>query len=89
MKTVVNEPYVEYSVKGWLSEVKTISFDENIFAIENDSIVFCLSTGSTVFSKYEETKTKLSSLRGKMAKQSEKEIDDQISDLRNEWERNT
>jgi hypothetical protein len=32
-------------------------------------------------------KPKLSDLRGKMTKQSEKEIDDQISDLRNEWER--
>ena len=33
-------------------------------------------------------KTKLSDLRGKMTKQSEKEIDDQISDLRSEWDRN-
>ena len=36
----------------------------------------------------EKPKRKLSALRGKMAKQSEKEIDDQISDLRSEWERN-
>ena len=33
-------------------------------------------------------KEKLSDLRGKMTKQSEKEIEDQITDLRNEWDRN-
>jgi len=34
------------------------------------------------------TKSKLSTLRGKLTKQSKKEIDHQISDLRSEWDRN-
>lgn len=36
----------------------------------------------------EKPKRKLSALRGKLTKQSKKEIDDQISNLRSEWDRN-
>ena len=42
----------------------------------------------TLIKFFEKPKRKLSSLRGKMTKQTKKEIDDQLSDLRGEWDRN-
>jgi hypothetical protein len=88
MITVVNEPQVEYKVAGWQTESKVFSFDEFIRGIENETVLFYPPSSSTFMRFSEKSKRKLSALRGKMTKQSEKEIDDQISNLRSEWDRN-
>jgi hypothetical protein len=87
MKAIVNEPLAEYKSIGWLPQIYPSSFDENIRSIENRTILYY---PPNVVSRqlFEKQKKKLSLLRGKMTIQSEKEIDDQISDLRNEWDRN-
>lgn len=88
MKTVVNEPQAEYKVTGWLPTINTFPFDENICCIENNTILVYPPRGIITQLLFEKPKKRLSSLRGKMTRQSEKEIDDQISDIRNEWDRN-
>lgn len=88
MITVVNEPQAEYKIVGWQTESKDFSFDDFICGIENETVLFCPPGGSTFMIFSEKPKRKLSTLRGKLSKQSEKEIDDQISDLRCEWDRN-
>ncbi len=87
MKKVVNEPQAEYKVAGWQTESKGFSFDDFICGIENETVMFCPPSGSTFMIFSEKPKRKLSALRGKLSKQSNKEIDDQISDLRSEWDR--
>lgn len=88
MITVVKEPQAEYKVTGWQTESKGFSFDDFICGIENETVMFCPPSGSTFMIFSEKPNRKLSALRGKLSKQSNKEIDDQISDLRSEWDRN-
>ena len=88
MITILNEPQTEYRVTGWLPTYKVIPSEENIIGIENNTILFYFFSGSTSQFLFEKPKKKLSLLRGKMTRQSEKDIDDQILDLRNEWDRN-
>ena len=88
MKVVVNEPQAEYKIASWQTEFKGFSFDYFICGIENETIMFCPPSGSTFIMFSEKPKRKLSVLRGKLSKQSKKEIDDQISYLRSEWDRN-
>lgn len=88
MITVVNEPQAKYKVAGWQTESEEFSFDDFICGIENETVMFCPPSGSAFLIFSEKPKRKLSALRGKLSKQSNKEIDDQISDLRSEWDRN-
>ena len=88
MITVVNEPQVEYKVASWQTELKNRSFNDFICGIENGIILFCPPSGSSSMFFFEKPKRKLSALRGKLSLQSKKEIDDQISNLRSEWDRN-
>ncbi len=88
MKAVVNEPQAEYLVAGWQAESKGFSFDDFICGIKNETVMFCPPSSSAFIIFSGKPKRKLSALRGKVSKQSHKEIDDQISDLRSEWDRN-
>jgi hypothetical protein len=88
MITVVDEPQVEYKIARWHVEFKGLSFNDFICGIENGIILFCPPSGSTYMIFSEKPKRKLSSLRGKLTRQSQKEIDDQISNFRSEWDRN-
>ena len=88
MIKAVNEPQAEYKVAGWQTESKEFSSDDFIFCIENETVMFCPPSGSTFMLFSEKPKRKLSALRGKLSKQSNKEIDGQISDLRCEWNGN-
>ncbi len=88
MITVVNEPQAEYKVSGWQTKSKGFTFDDFICCIENETVMFCPPSGSTYMIFSEKPKKKLSVLRGKLTKQNNKEIENQISDLRNEWDRN-
>lgn len=87
MKIVVNEPQVEYKAASWQPKSKERSFDGFICGIENETLKFRPPRGFAFKILSEKPKRKLSALRGKLSNQSEKEIDDQISDLRNEWDR--
>lgn len=87
MVTVVNEPQVEYEVANWRIELNDISFDDFICGIENGTVLLCPPSGSKYIIFSEKPKRKLSALRGKLTKQSKKEIDEQISNLRSEWNR--
>ncbi len=90
MTTVVNEPRSEYKVAGWQPELKDFPhFDDLICGIENGAVMVRAPSISTLRVFSEIPKRKLSTLRGKLHKQSGKEIDDQISDLRSEWDRNS
>lgn len=80
-------PNLKNRVSGWLSTYKVIPSEENISGIENNTISYFFS-GSTSPLLFEKPKKKLSLLRGKMTRQSEKDIDDLILALRNEWDRN-
>ncbi|MFM7857259.1 MAG: hypothetical protein ACKO96_36405 [Flammeovirgaceae bacterium] len=88
MKTVVLEPQTEYKVLRWFPSIDVHPIDENILNIENSTIT-CSPPSVAVaqFSLGIRKVKKLSSLRGKMTKQNEREIDDQIFQLRSEWER--
>lgn len=89
MITLVNEPKIEYNTSGWIPlEIKFSSFDENISDIGNNSIFVNKASGPKYLISSIKPKIRLSLLRGKMTKHSEREIDAQITDLRNEWERN-
>jgi hypothetical protein len=88
MIAVVNEPKAEYKVANWQTESIGFSFDDFICGIENETVMFCPPSASAFIIFSEKPKRKLSALRGKMSKQSKKEIDDQISELRSEWDRN-
>lgn len=88
MITAVNEPQAEYKIADWQLESKVFFIDDFICGIENETVLSCPSSGSKFMMFSEKPKRKLSALRGKLTKQSEKEIDDQISDLRSEWDRN-
>jgi hypothetical protein len=86
MKAILNLPPIEYKRNEWIHQIDPSSFDENICCIENGTI-FIYPPRIVSQPLFGKPKKKLSLLRGKTTPQSEKEIDDQISDLRNEWER--
>jgi hypothetical protein len=88
MKTVVYEPRLEYKLIGWLPAPYVQYIDASIFGIENSTIFCYQATAFTNQILFKNPEKKLSSLRGKMTRQNEKEIDDQISDLRKGWDRN-
>jgi hypothetical protein len=87
MKTLVSDPKPENQIGTWQVISDIFPYNEPICRID-DSIYTYPPTGSTFVVLIERHPLKLSTLRGKMTKQSEKEIDDQFSDLRNEWDRN-
>jgi hypothetical protein len=85
---VINEPLAEYKTTGWRTQVNKFSFDDNIADIENGTIQFCQPSSLQIKILVDNPKIKLSELRGKISRMTEKEIDDQISNLRTEWDRN-
>jgi hypothetical protein len=88
MKTIVCEPEIEYKKLDWLSKAESFTLDGNIWDIQDNSIIFLQPSGTTISFFIEKPRKKLSLLRGKLSKQSEEEIDDQLSKLRGEWDRN-
>lgn len=88
MKIVVNEPQPEYILIGWLPTPNLIYLDSSVNGIVNNTVMCYQATGLTNQILYKPQKKRISSLRGKMNKQIEKEIDEQILDLRKGWNRN-
>ncbi len=88
MVSVVNEPQGEYNVANWQTKLYNLSVDIFICGIENGIVLLCPPSGSTNTIYFDKPKRKLSALRGKLTLQSKKDIDEQISNLRSEWNRN-
>jgi hypothetical protein len=89
MITVVNEPQAGYKVADWqITKSKIFPLDELIFRMDNHSVFIQQPSFSEYVVFINKPKRRLSKLRGKMVRQNEKEIDDQILDLRDEWDRN-
>ena len=89
MIIAVNKTQTENEVADWqIATLKYFLFGESIIRMDNNSVYIRPPSflARKVFS--EKPKRRLSLLRGKMNIQSEKEIDNQISNLRNEWCRN-
>lgn len=88
MKTLAHEPRTEYKVSGWPRLPEIYPHDKYVFDYENGILTLYRPSSSIQPLLIERKTKKLSSLRGKMTKQNEKEIDDQILHLRDEWKRN-
>lgn len=89
MITVLNEPQVGYKVADWHIKLsKKSPLDELICGMDNHTVFISPPSFQAHAIFTIEPQGRLSKLRGKMVKQSEREIDDQISDLRSEWDRN-
>lgn len=87
MKTIISEPTVIYGKASWQTHLTFNSSDELICGIEDQTIICCPPSNGLKIRVRQKPKKKLSALRGKLSKQSKKEVDEQISKLRNEWER--
>lgn len=85
----INEPQAGYQVSNWhIVPSKVFPIDESILGM-NERTVFIRPPVFSVRAIFpDRTKRTLSKLRGKISRQTEKEIDDQILDLRSEWDRN-
>jgi len=88
MTTVVNEPYTGYNIVSWQQDIPIFPFDDLICEIENAKIISRQPSSVSKILFARAAKRKLSTLRGKMSMQNEEEIDEQISELRSEWDRN-
>ena len=74
----INKPIIKHEVKWSLPSKEQYQNTDRILSI-NDIV-------EVLVPSIKPNKKLLSSLRGKMTKQNEKEIDEQILNLRNEWE---
>ena len=88
MKNVVNEPQAVYERAGWQTKFENSITMDFTLGIENGTVIYRLQGSSSCNILPVKPKRKLSALKGKQTKQSNKEIDEQISKLRTEWDRN-
>ena len=58
MITLVNEPQAEYTIVGWQTESKVFPFDDFICGIENETILICPPSGSTLSMFFEKPRRK-------------------------------
>jgi hypothetical protein len=93
MKVVICEPVTEYRVKKWNYKSNKPNFNFQFVDIKDGYALF--HQPSIISSRMEKTsrvnhpvKIKLSSLRGEVSKQTIEQIDQQLKELRGEWERN-
>jgi len=86
MKSVVNEPQAVYERVGWQTKFKSSITMDFTLGIENGTVIYRLPSSSCNMLPVK-PKRKLSALKGKLTKQSNKEIDEQLSKLRAEWDR--
>ena len=87
MKAIVSEPSAVYETPQW--KVKNVT-NKRFNLTENDDLIIGYRRPKiTSFISLEKQKTKfdVTQLRGKMSKMSAEEIDKQIDELRNEWDR--
>ena len=87
MNSMINEPEITYQIKEWPSLPFPDSPDLNIYNIDDQAII-CLSAISTPFYfKVVDRRSKIAKMRGSLKGLTGNEIEQQLGDLRNEWER--
>ena len=87
MKAIVSEPSAVYETPQW--KVKNVTNNRFNLTESNDLTIGYRRPKITSFISLEKPKKKfdVTQLRGKMSKVSAEEIDKQIDELRNEWDR--
>ena len=87
MKAIVSEPSAVYKTPQW--KVKNVTNNRFNLTESNDLTIGYRRPKITSFISLEKQKTKfdVTQLRGKMSRVSAEEIDKQIDELRNEWDR--
>lgn len=87
MKAIVKEPTALYETSRW--KVKNVTNDRFNLRESNDLTIGYRRRKITSFISFEKPKKKIdvTSLKGKMSKMSAEDIDKQIDELRNEWDR--
>lgn len=88
MKAIVNDPQEKYHVSRLKTTISLMSLNDLVYEMDINSIYYTQGMNKLrrpVLSK--KPQKKLSALRGKMTPQSEKDLNEQILNLRNEWER--
>jgi hypothetical protein len=93
MKAVICEPVTEYRVENWNYKSNKPYFNLQFVDIKDGFALFhqpsIISARMDKTSRvYNPVKIKLSSLRREVSKQTEEQIDQQLKELRGEWERN-
>lgn len=87
MKTALNDYLQDSKFSRWQFIGESIRAKENIDGIEGETIFVYTPTLTITLINFEKGSGRISRLRGKLSKQNNSEIDDQISGLRNEWDR--
>lgn len=86
MKAIVSEPTTIYKTSKWKVN---IGIQDRLWLtrIDNLSVRYRQTKVNYMSLKKPQKKFDVTSLRGKMSKQTAEEIDKQIEELRNEWDR--
>lgn len=95
MKAVICEPVTEYRVENWNYKSSKSYFNLQFVDIQDGFALFHQPSIISRSARVDKTprvnnpaKMKLSSLRGKVSKQTVEQIDQQLKELRDEWEWN-
>lgn len=83
---VVNEHDTQYQVKPWYTGLIS-DFNLGIIRIDDDKILVKQNSLRIQIPMETGKRTPISSLRGKMGKIKDEQIDKKLSKLRNEWKR--
>lgn len=86
-RAIVKEPYSQYQVKPWYSTGVIYDFDLGIIRIDDEKIFVKQNSLKIQMPLAIEKRVKISSLRGKLKNIEERQIDEKLSKLREEWER--
>lgn len=84
--SVVKEPYTQYHVKPWYFG-SIPDFNLGIIRIDDERILVKRNSLKIQIPVPTEKRTQISSLRGKIEKINNEQLDKKISKLRNEWKR--
>lgn len=87
MQTMINEPEIAYTSRVW----PTLPFTRipylSIYNIEDKVIICSPAISSSFYFQKENRRSKIAKMRGSMKGLTSNEIEQQLGDLRNEWER--
>lgn len=85
-KAIVRESYTQYQVKPWFTGVIP-DFNSSIIRIDDEVILVKQNSMRIQIPMALDKKIQISSLRGKLRKVKDEQIDKKLSKLRNEWKR--
>lgn len=87
MNAMINEPAITYVTKGWPALPLPIVPDLNIYNIEDWAIICSQAIPIPFYFKKANRRSKIAKMRGSIKGLTSSEIEQQLDDLRNEWER--